>query len=105
PPTGLDVGIYLDQWASGVTVSNNIVVGGNMGFLIHGGANDTLTNNIFDVGPNTASNLGAGLLQSCPTAFGLDAPVSMDNDNVTGNIIFSTADGVSNGYVVYGGTA
>ena len=25
PSTGLDVGIYLDEWASGVTVSNNIV--------------------------------------------------------------------------------
>jgi parallel beta-helix repeat protein len=105
PSSGLDVGIYLDNWASGINVTNNTVVGGNMSFLIHGGANDTLSNNIFDVGPNTESNLGAGLIQGLDSGFGENAPVSMSNDNVTGNIIYSTANGTSNAYVVYGGTA
>ena len=105
PSSGLDVGIYLDAWTSGTTVSNNIVVGGNMSFLIHGGANDTLTNNIFDMGSNTASNLGAALLQSAPEAYGRGAPVGMTDDTVSGNIIYSTANGTSNAYVVYGGSA
>jgi parallel beta-helix repeat protein len=103
--SGLDVGIYLDGWTSGVTISNNIDVGGNLSFLIHGGANDTLTNNVFDVGSNTNSSYGAGLLQSNPSSYGLNAPVAMTNDTVSGNIVYSTADGTANAYVVYGGTA
>jgi parallel beta-helix repeat protein len=105
PSSGLDVGVYLDAWASGVTVSNNVVEGGNMSFLLHGGENDTLTNNVFDVGSNTETNLGAGLIQSAPTNYGLNAPNPMTNDTVSDNVIYSTADGTSNAYVVYGGTA
>ena len=60
-----DVGIYLDEWTSGVTATNNIVVGGNLGFELHGGSNDVLTNNIFDIGPNTTGSAD-GLIQSNP---------------------------------------
>ena len=87
PTTGLDVGIYLDDYTSGATVTNNIVTGGNFGFLIHGGQNDTLSNNIFDLGTRTASNIGAGLIQSEP-----GGPIAvMTGDQVLQNIIYSTA--------------
>jgi parallel beta-helix repeat protein len=99
----LDVGVYLDQWTSGATVSNNIVVGGNMSFLVHGGANDSFTNNIFDPGTNAGSTVG--FLQDAPNGFGENAPVAMTNDTVSGNTIYSTANGTENAWTFGGGTA
>jgi parallel beta-helix repeat protein len=99
----LDVGIYLDDFASGFTVTNNIVQGGNLGFLIHG-ANDTLTNNVFDIGTSAGSN--AGFFQYENTNFdGSPAPVGQTNDTASGNIIYSTANGTENAWAIAGVTA
>jgi parallel beta-helix repeat protein len=100
PSTGLDVGIYLDEWTSGVTATNNIVVGGNLGFEIHGGSNDVLTNNIFDIGPNTTGSAD-GLIQSNPGG----AFAFMTGDVVSQNIFNSTATGTQTAYWVIDGSA
>ncbi len=95
PTNTLNVGIYLDNWTSGATVTNNIVVGGNYGFLIHGGENDTISNNIFDMGTEALSNYGVGLIQGYS-----GGPVAaMTNDVVTQNIVYSTATTSPNAYV------
>jgi parallel beta-helix repeat protein len=101
PTNDNNVGIYLDDFTSGVTVTNNITTGGNFAFLIHGGENDAFTNNIFDSGSTSASNLGTGLLQS--EAGGSVA--AMTGDVVSKNILYSTATVPTNAYVVYGGAA
>jgi hypothetical protein len=100
PSTGLDVGIYLDEWTSGVTATNNIVVGGNLGFEIHGGSNDVLTNNIFDIGPNTTGSAD-GLIQSNPGG----AFAFMTGDVVSQNIFNSTATSTQTAYWVIDGSA
>ena len=48
-------GIYLDDYTSGVAVTNNIVRCVSVRDLqLYGGRNDTVTNNIFDLGGTTA---------------------------------------------------
>ncbi len=39
--------IYLDDLASGITVQNNILVGGGKGVFLGGGKNNTIINNVF----------------------------------------------------------
>lgn len=82
------VGIYLDDNASGVTVSGNIVqasAGLTDPFEIHGGSNDTISGNIFDLGTGSPD---FGLFQSDASD---QQPVGtfqqLQNDLVTGNII------------------
>ena len=76
------VGLYLDDNTSGVTATNNIVVGsGSDAFEIHGGSNNTLRNNIFDLGTGTTS---AGLFQANPS--NEPNPSPSQNDVVTGNV-------------------
>lgn len=98
PVNGNDVDIYLDDLASGVTVKNNILKEGNFAVQIHGGHDDIIVNNIFDMGPMSAANIGAALIQS-----GNDG--SMYNDVVSQNIIYSTAASAPTVWVTYGGTA
>jgi parallel beta-helix repeat protein len=99
PSSGLNVGIYLDDFTSGVTVTNNISTGGDLGFEIHGGENDTLSNNIFDLGTNTTG--AGGLIQSDS-----GGPIgSMTGDVVSQNIFYWTATGSPNAYWVIGGSA
>jgi parallel beta-helix repeat protein len=99
--TGADVGIYLDDFTSGVTVTRNIVTGGNLGFHIHGGRNNMISNNIFDMAGRSARNVGAALFQSEP---GGPVPV-MAGNVVTKNIIYSTAISAPSVWVSYGGMA
>ncbi|ALG73970.1 hypothetical protein VY88_19585 [Azospirillum thiophilum] len=57
-PTG-DVsswGIYLDDWTSGATVKGNYVHGNVGGIFLHGGWNNTVTNNL--VAGNTGDAIG-----------------------------------------------
>ena len=81
------VGIYLDDNASGVSVTNNIVQATSTMsdvFEIHGGSNDTFSGNIFDLGAGSTS---AGLLQQDePDQQPQGSFVQLQNDNVTGNI-------------------
>ena len=76
------------------------MTGGNLGFELHGGNNDTLSNNIFDIGPNTTGSAD-GLIQSNP-----GGPFAfMTGDVVSQNIFDSTATGPTNAYWVIGGSA
>jgi hypothetical protein len=80
------IGIYLDDNASGVQVTNNIVANTiSNSVQIHGGNNVTLTNNIFDLGAN---GLSAILFQGrAPDGGG----ASMTNDVAKQNIIVSSS--------------
>lgn len=48
------VGIYLDDFSLGATVSGNTVLGGPAGLLIHNGSNHTVSGNVFQ-GQSSAS--------------------------------------------------
>ncbi len=87
-------GIYLDDNSSGVAVTRNIVRGSaglSAGFQIHGGSNNTITGNIFDLGPGQSNTLPVyGLFQAVTID---QAPQGgfppLHNDVVTGNIFTS----------------
>jgi hypothetical protein len=93
-PTGSagaqSIGIYLDDNASGVTVTKNIVQGTpalDADFEIHGGANNTISGNIFDAG--TGDTL-FGLSQSDqPDQAPQGAFTQLTNDTVSGNVFTS----------------
>ena len=100
PVTGLSIGVYLDDFTSGVSVTNNIITSGNFAFLVHGGQNNSLSNNIFDLGSRSAPNIGAGLFQSHA-----NGPIaSMSGDSATGNIIYSTATASPSIFLSYDGS-
>lgn len=81
------IGIYLDDSTSGVDVSSNIIRNiGTHGMQIHGGDNNNIHNNIFDLGSGTAS---AVLFQSAPAD--TNPTNTMLNDVVTRNIIYSSS--------------
>ena len=81
------VGLYLDDNASGVTSTGNILIAtGAMSdaFEIHGGSNDIISRNIFDLGRGRTS---FGLFQRDePDQMPKDAFRQLENDIVTGNI-------------------
>jgi len=73
-------GIYLDDMASNTTVTNNIIYGaGTYGLQIHGGNNDTIQNNVFDISTDTK----LGLYQS--------ETGTMASNVFTCNVIYSSA--------------
>ena len=76
-------GIYLDLWASGVTISGNLVTDSVAGVLIHGGSDNTITNNdLFD-------NSGSGLVNE-DTALPNVAARTPVNNVFSGNVVVST---------------
>ncbi len=81
------VGIYLDDNASGVTVTGNIVQATpslSDPWEIHGGSNDTLSGNIFDLG---TGHTDFGLFQADEADQQPQGSFSqLQNDAVTGNI-------------------
>lgn len=81
------IGIYLDDLTSGVSVHDNIIRNiGTHGLQIHGGQNVTVKNNIFDLGSGQAS---AVLFQAAPAD--TNPTISMTNDLVTQNIVYSSS--------------
>jgi len=65
PSNQYGIGIYLDDNASGVTVSGNLVTNvGSDTFRVHGDNDNTIHSNIFDLGTEPPS---AGLFQSDTT--------------------------------------
>ena len=79
-----DVAIYLDDDASGITVTNNIVRNpGTHGVQVHGGHDVSIDNNIFDLGSATNSTV---FFQNTS-----DAMVS--NASFTHNIVTTTEPG------------
>lgn len=87
--TSLEIaGIYLDDYSSGCTVTNNVIGAfTTFGILLHAGQNNLFENNIINMGSITSSNCAAGLFQT-ESGFTLG---SMTNNIVTKNIIYSTA--------------
>ncbi len=81
------VGLYLDDNASGVTVTGNIVqasAGLTDPFELHGGSNDTISGKIFDLGTGSAD---FGLLQSDTSDQQPRGTFQqLTNDAITGNI-------------------
>jgi parallel beta-helix repeat protein len=87
--TNQTVGVYLDNYSSGCTVTNNIILLGQKGFEIHGGMNNTFKNNIIDMATWASSTNCAGLFQGLAGFTG----GSMTNNIVSGNMIYSTSTG------------
>ena len=91
--------IYLDDNASGVTVSQNIVQGSSgmsAAYQIHGGSNNTISGNIFDMGTGQSNGLPTFGLNQADEAN--TQPVGsfsqLQNDVITGNI-YTTANPAS----------
>ena len=81
------VGIYLDDNASGITVTRNIIQATatmSDAFEIHGGSNNTITGNIFDLGAGSTDN---GLFQQDEADQQPQGSFAqLQNNRVTGNI-------------------
>ncbi len=81
------IGIYLDDSTSDVLVTSNIIRRiGSHGAQVHGGDDNTITNNIFDLGSSSAT---AVLFQSAPAD--THPTNTMLNNRVVGNIILSSS--------------
>ena len=84
------VGIYLDDNASGIGVTKNIVQATpslSDSFEIHGGSNDTVSGNIFDLG---SGNPSYGLLQQDESNEAPQGSFSqLTNDTISGNVYAS----------------
>lgn len=81
------IGIYLDDSTSGVAVTGNILRNiGTHGVQIHGGDNNIVRENVFDLGSGTAS---AVLFQSAPAD--TNPTNTMLNNVVTRNIFYSSS--------------
>lgn len=74
-------GIYLDDWASNITIRANIITGkGTQPLLIHGGSNNIVTGNIIDIG-----NSG----KPCVLNYAAHKNKPMLQNRFTGNVILS----------------
>lgn len=83
-PTRHQVGIYLDDYASGIAVRSNIV-NGTLSFdlQLHGGNDDAVSNNIFDTG---AGSTQVALIQSAPSNVAVGSLGTFNNDTISGNL-------------------
>jgi hypothetical protein len=84
-------GIYLDDGMSNVTVSGNVVTGNkSQCFVIHGGNNDSYTDNLCDLGPSQYTRVMTYQWDS------LDLP--MTGNSVTNNVIVAGSASPGTGY-------
>ncbi|WP_343702568.1 carbohydrate-binding protein [Chitinophaga sp.] len=75
-------GIYLDDWASNITVRANIIAGtGTQPLLIHGGSNNVVEGNIIDLG-----NSG----KPCVLNYAAHKKRPMEENRFRGNIVLSS---------------
>ena len=88
PASQHSVGLYLDDSTNGVSVTGNIVRNpGSDALQIHGGSNNRVIGNIFDLGTGTASAI---LFQAAPAD---THPDNLQTGNlVRGNIIASARE-------------
>jgi hypothetical protein len=97
-------GIYLDDLASGVTVEGNIVDGLNGSsdaMEIHGGTNETVENNIFNL-----QSLGrAAIYFAAPPADFPGTATPFAASSITGNVITSDAANPAGAYADFDSTA
>jgi parallel beta-helix repeat protein len=74
------IGIYLDDWSSGVTVEGNIVFNcGTTGMLLHNAHDNTIVNNVFYNNHKRAVHLSEGYQQDY-----------MHDNDFYNNILFAT---------------
>lgn len=74
-------GIYLDDWASNITIRANIITGkGTQPVLIHGGSNNTVVGNIIDLGKSG---------KPCVLNYASHRDKPMLQNRFTGNVILS----------------
>lgn len=74
-------GIYLDDWTSGATVKGNLVHGNIGGVFLHGGWNNTVTENII------AGNSGAQIGLQQEVGWGGWKGKVMSGNDISGNIV------------------
>ncbi|WP_148219735.1 right-handed parallel beta-helix repeat-containing protein [Azospirillum sp. B510] len=74
-------GIYLDDWTSGTTVKGNIVHDNIGGVFLHGGWNNTVTENVI------AGNSGAQIGLQQPVAWGGWKGHQMSGNDISGNVV------------------
>jgi parallel beta-helix repeat protein len=100
PTSAHIVGIYLDDYTSGVTVDNNILRNiGTHGLEIHGGHDNNVYNNVFDLGTITKS---AALFQA---EAGDPGSAGAQNNSFHQNIITSSQANQYNYDSIDGATA
>ncbi len=93
------VGIYLDDNANGVTVKGNIVRNvGSDAVEIHGGSNNKVSGNVFDLGTGHPS---AVLFQKNPDD--QPNPSPLQHNVVTGNVVYSQSMNPGDFYVSLSG--
>ena len=93
------VGIYLDDNTSGVAVQGNILRNvGSDAVQIHGGSDNHVTGNVFDLGIGHSS---AVLFQAGPAD--QPNPSPLRDNSVTGNIVYSQSDAPGSFYVSLAG--
>ncbi|QCG92431.1 hypothetical protein E6C67_00360 [Azospirillum sp. TSA2s] len=82
-PTGqvASWGIYLDDWTSGTTVKGNVVHDNIGGVFLHGGWNNTVTENVI------AGNSGAQIGLQQPVAWSGWKGHAMTGNDISGNVI------------------
>ncbi len=78
--------IYLDDYASGITVTGNVLHDNLGGVLVHGGRQNTITNNEF------ANNRGDAFVGSEDVWMNLPLPDARNNNFATNIVYMSTAD-------------
>lgn len=87
-------GLYLDDGVAGATVTNNIVRNApTHGGQVHGGGNNTISNNVFDA---QASCVSGWLFQYCAAIDGV-TPQNMTGNVLTKNIFVSSQPFTSSG--------
>jgi hypothetical protein len=96
--------IYLDDLVSHATVTGNSCVnnGGQYGFIVHGGNDNLITNNYFDLTNQSGDGQSVMLYQS--SSFN-DSPGTMLNNYIYGNIFFFGAAPPSSGLASVGMTS
>ncbi|MBF5095987.1 hypothetical protein F1643_17965 [Azospirillum sp. INR13] len=74
-------GIYLDDWTSGATVKGNVVHDNIGGVFLHGGWENTVTENVI------AGNSGAQIGLQQPVAWGGWKGKEMSGNDISGNVV------------------
>jgi parallel beta-helix repeat protein len=94
-------GLYLDNWSSNFTVTGNVIRGNVLGgVFVHGGSNNTISNNVLYNSSNasmpTEGHYPAGGLGVTFGYMHVSSGSSLENNHVTQNIIVGPASGPAN---------
>ena len=87
------IGLYFDDYSSGITATGNIVTGAeNHDVEFHGGKDDSVSGNIFDTSSYNGKQAAVStvLFQGAPSNVTPDnGPQAAANDSLKGNILLS----------------